>query len=596
MKEFFKMMFASMLGVMISGLLLMLFMFIMFASAISFSSGDAVSVPDHSFLEIKMDMVVKERAPKNPFGNFGAFGNEKNIGLNQIARSLKAAAQDKRIKGIYLEMGMLQAGPATVEEIRNALIDFKKSGKPVIAYGDMAPQNAYYLASVADKIYMNPVGSLEFSGLSAQVAFVKGLAEKLKVEMQIIRPDGNVYKSAVEPFFLDKMSAASREQTGKYLSSGWDIMVDNIAVSRKLTPELLNQVADSLLAFKAQNALKSGLIDGLLYKDQLLDSLKKTVGIDSRESLKYISLAKYDKAVVQEHAAEGTKGKSEGQIAVIYASGNIVMGDDDADDVISATHISKTIRKAREDKKVKAIVLRINSPGGDGLASEIIWREVELAKKEKPVIVSMGDYAASGGYYIACAATKIVAQPNTLTGSIGVFGVLPNMEKLFKEHLGITFDEVNTNSNSSFGNVMRPLNPYEYNILKRYVEDFYTHFITRVSEGRKMDVAMVDSIGQGRVWAGTDALKIGLVDTLGGLNDAVKLAASEAKIKHYKTVEWPLQSDPFLKLVKQLSGETSVNQAIRENLGANYAFYEMLSTFSKMKGIQARLPFVMIIN
>ncbi|HRZ41997.1 MAG TPA: signal peptide peptidase SppA [Bacteroidales bacterium] len=595
MKEFFKMMFASMLGVMLSGLLLMLIMFIMFASIISFSSGDEVSVPDKALLHIKLDMSVVERAPKNPFEDFGGFGNERVMGLNQILGCLEKAASDDHIKGVLIDMGMLDAGPATVEEIRNALLQFRKSGKPVIAYGDMVPQRSYYLASAADKVYLNPLGSLEFTGLSAQMAFVRGLAEKLKVEMQIIRPEGNTYKSAVEPFYLDKMSEANRDQTGKYLRSGWDMMLSNLAESRKLSPEKLNALADSLTGFKAANAYEAGLVDGLMYRDQLIDSLKKVLDPKEKTAPNIITLARYSKAIRQNDPGKGSKGKSDGQIAVIYANGNIVMGEEE-ESVISATHISKTIRKARENKKIKAIVLRINSGGGDGLASEIIWREVELARKEKPVVVSMGDYAASGGYYIACAATRIVAQPNTLTGSIGVFGVMPNMQQMFREHLGITFDEVKTHQHSTFGSPLKPLDPYEYTMLKQYVEDFYNHFLQRVSEGRNMTVAQVDSIGQGRIWAGTDALQIGLVDTLGGLDVAVKIAAAEAKLKNYKTVDLPHQTDPFMRLMKQLSGEASVQQAIRESLGVNYAFYEMLTSLGELKGIQARLPFVMTMN
>lgn len=595
MKEFFKFMFASMLGVLLSLFLFMIVLMIMLASAISFSSGDEVNIPEKSVLHMKLDMPLMDRGLKSPFGDLGAFGGEAGLGLNQIIRSLENAAKDDRIKGIYLEMGMMQAGPATVEEIRDALISFRASGKPIIAYGNMASQMSYYLASAADKVYLNPLGSIDFSGLTAQVVFFKGLSEKMKVDMQIIRPANNSFKSAVEPFYLDKMSEANREQTGKYLQAGWNHMVEGIAKSRNADIQQLNLLADSLTAFRAKNALSSGLVDGLLYQDQLTDTMKAAFGLKEKGNIHQVTVAKYDRAIKGSGLKDKEKGKKEGQIVVIYASGDIVMGDEE-DRVISADHISATLRKARENKMVKAIVLRVNSPGGDGLASEIIWREVALAAKEKPVIVSMGDYAASGGYYIACAATRIVAQPNTLTGSIGVFGVMPNLQKLFNEHLGITFDEVTTNKNSSFGSLNRPLNPFEMEMLKGYVEDFYTHFTSRVSEGRNIPVNQVDSIGQGRVWSGVDALKIGLVDTLGGLEDAVKIAAKEAGIKNFTRLEWPVQTDPFMKFMKQLSGETSVESSLRSALGENYAYYEMLRTFSNLKGVQARLPFVIDVN
>ncbi|MFO7723317.1 MAG: signal peptide peptidase SppA [Bacteroidales bacterium] len=597
MREFFKMMFASMVGFLLASFIFFFLMMVMLVSAISFAPKEDVQIASNSVLHVSFDLPIQDRAPRSPFDAFGTMGGKRPLGLNQILESIENAATDDRIKGIWLELGVMPSGMATVEEVRVALGEFRKSGKPVIAYGDMVSQSSYYLATAADKIYLNPVGNIQFSGLSAQVAFFKGLSEKLKVDMQIIRPEGNTFKSAVEPFYLDRMSEANREQTGKFLASGWSRMLKGIEEGRGLDQATLNLLADSLSAFKAEGALASGLVDGLLFKDQLLDSLRQIAGVNEKANIPMVTLAKYIRADQKSIDSDGKKEKGTfgNRIAVIYASGSIVMGDGE-DMVISSNHISQTIRKAREDKKVKAIVLRVNSGGGDGVASEIIWREVDLAAKEKPVIVSMGDYAASGGYYIACAATKIVAQPNTLTGSIGVFGVMPNMQKLFSDHLGITFDEVSTNSNSSLGNVMRPLKPFEYQMLQRYVEDFYTHFVGRVADGRGMSPEAVDSIGQGRIWSGSDAQAIGLVDELGGLNDAIRIAADEAGLKNYRVVEWPLQKDPFLKLMQQLSGEASIETAIRKNLGQNYAWFEMLATLNELKGIQARLPFVMVIQ
>jgi protease IV len=597
MKEFFKMMFASMVGFLLASFIFFILMMVMLVSAISFAPNEEVHIAQNSVLVVNLDLPVQDRAPKSPFDSFGFMGGKRPLGLNQIVKSIENAAGDNRIKAIWLEMGVGQSGMATVEEVRVALKEFRKSGKPIIAYGDMVSQSSYYLATAADKIYLNPVGSIQFSGLTAQVAFFKGLSEKLKVEMQIIRPEGNTFKSSVEPFYLDKMSEANREQTGKFLSSGWGHMLKGIEEGRGLDQATLNQLADSLTAFRAEKAYESGLVDGLLFKDQLLDSLREITGADQKTAFPMVTLAKYIRADQKSIDSGGKKekGASGNRIAVIYASGSIVMGDGE-DMVISSNHISQTIRKARQDKKVKAIVLRVNSRGGDGVASEIIWREVELAAREKPVIVSMGDYAASGGYYIACAATKIVAQPNTLTGSIGVYGVLPNMQKMFRDHLGITFDEVTTNSNSSLGSVMRPMKPFEYQMLQRHVEDFYSHFIGRVAEGRGMTPEGVDSIGQGRIWSGVDALKIGLVDELGGLGDAIRIAASEAGIENYRVVKWPLQKDPFLKLMQQFSGEAAVETSIRKSLGQHYAWFEMVAALNEMKGIQARLPFVMVIQ
>lgn len=597
MREFFKFMFASMLGFLLTAFIIFLLFFIMFASLMTFTKSEEVVIPENAILHVKLDMPILERDQKNPFQVFSTPGNMRPLGLNQIISSIGTAAEDEKVKAIYLDLGFVQAGMATVEEIRNALLDFRESGKPIIAYGDVVSQRSYYLATVADKIYVNPVSTIDFSGFSAQVAFFKGLSEKMKVEMEIIRPENNSFKSAVEPFYLDRMSEANREQTSRFLQSGWDHVLAGVESSRGLDNEHLNELADSLSAFRAEKALAGGLVDGMLFQDQLLDTLKSTLGLEADDDLNLITLGRYIKYDQKLLASKRgvVKSLKDDNIAVIYATGNIVMGEAE-DMVISSKHISQTIRKAREDKKVKAIVLRVNSPGGDGLASEIIWREVALAAKEKPVIVSMGDLAASGGYYIACAATRIVAQPNTLTGSIGVFGVIPNLQGMFKEHLGITFDEVNTNANSSLGNVMRPLNPYELQLLKTYVNDFYTHFLERVAEGRGMEVAEVDSIGQGRIWSGVDALEIGLVDELGGLQDAIAIAASEAGIEDYRILEWPVQKDPFVKLFEQLSGDAQVKRAMKEQLGSNYAYFEMLNDLGSLNGIQARLPFTMILN
>jgi protease IV len=595
MKDFFRMMLASMVGFILASIIFSLLSLVMFAMVIAMIPGEEVQVPKGSVLHVKLDMPIQDRGQKSPFDAWGGMGGTRPLGLNQIVKSLEYAAEDDRITGIYLEMGVLQGGLATVDEIREALTKFAGSGKPVLAYGNQVSQRSYYLATASNKLYLNPYGIMDFSGLTANVAFVKGLSEKLKVEIQVIRPENNNYKSAVEPFLLDKMSEANREQTSRYLQSGWDRMLTGISAGRNIDTPRLNELADSLHAFRPEKALQHGLVDGLLYQDEFMDTLKKVTGLAQDQSVNMVTLSKYIKATEKAEPTSVKKGKSRDRIAVVYATGNIVMGEGE-DMVISSEHISSTIRKARKDKRVKAIVLRINSGGGDGLASEIIWREVNLAVAEKPVIVSMGDYAASGGYYIACPASRIVAQPGTLTGSIGAFGVIPNLQGLFREHFGITFDEVKTNKNSSIGNLMRPMAPYEMAILQGYVDDFYKHFVTRVAEGRKMTTGRVDSLGHGRVWSGLDALELGLVDEIGGLQDAIRIAAEVSKTESYRVVEWPVQTDPFTKLLRQMSGETRAQRMMEQHLGVHFPMYEMLKTFGEMRGIQARIPFILHLN
>jgi protease IV len=590
MKEFLKMMLASMAGFFLASVLFSFLTLIMLVAVISLAPREDIRISSASVLHVRLDMPLQDRGTKSPFDAFGGMGSSRSMGLNQILRGLENAADDDRIQGVFLEMGVIQGGMATLEELRNGLIRFAESGKPIVAYGEMVSQRSYYLATPADRVFLNPRGMLDFSGLSAQVAFIKGLNEKLKVEMQVIRPGNNTYKSTVEPLLLDRMSEANKEQTAKYLQSNWEQLLLGIAMTRGITEERLNTIADSLSSFRTELALEYGLVDGLLYYDEVMDSMKQIMGLPSGQDPELVSIRKYIRHMEKSGMPDSDGGKKSDRIAVVYASGNIVSGRGE-ETVISSGHMSSAIRNAREDDKVKAIVLRINSPGGDGLASEIIWREVALAARTKPVVVSMGDFAASGGYYIAAPATKIVAQPNTLTGSIGVFGVVPNLQNLFKDHLGITFDEVKTNQNSGLGNVMRPLNPFEHRLLQRFVDDFYDHFLQRVAEGRGMTKEAVDSIGQGRVWSGRDALAIGLVDALGGLEEAIQLAASEAGLVEYHLVELPEQTDPFVKLFRQLSGETRANTLIRKQLGEHFRLYEMVLEMGAMQGVQARLPF-----
>jgi protease IV len=589
MKQFFKFMFASMVGTL---LLCIISSFIFFALMISLIAGaqsDKSPIKENSVLVMQLDQPIYDRTSNNPFENFdfGTMKSNTTPGLNDMLDEINYAATDQRIKGIYLELSSINAGMATVEEIRNALLEFKKSGKFIIAYSEAYSQTAYYLATVADKVYINPEGMLDFKGLSAQLFFLKGLMEKIEVQPQIIRH--GKYKSAIEPLISDKMSDANKEQTTKYITSLWEQMLKGISETRKIDVAMLNNMADSLYVTDGMSAMDFKMVDGAKYKDEVLDELRTLLGIEKSKKIEMISLVKYNKAIANDKS-EYSKDK----IAVVYAQGDIVSGDGD-DKTIGSEKVSLAIRQARLDSTVKAIVLRVNSPGGSALASEVIWREVVLAAKEKPVVASMGDLAASGGYYISCAATKIIASPNTITGSIGVFGVIPNMEKLFNNKLGITFDGVSTNKHSDYISVFRPMDAYETKVVQNNVEKTYGTFVKHVAEGRKMTEAQVDSIGQGRVWSGADAKNIGLIDDFGGLKDAIALAASLAKVEKYRIVDYPKRKDAITQLVEQLSGEGDVSLMLQKELGTNYTLYQQAKSVTELKGVQARIPYQIII-
>ncbi len=584
MKLFFKFMFASMLGFFLVFVLLSLILAGIVISAASLGGKETVTVPDKTILIMKFDEPVNDRSPSNPFSgfNFMNFKANRNLGLNDIIRNIKKAADDTKISGILLDVDVLNMGSATTEEVRNALIAFKKSGKFIYSYSEMYTQKAYYLASVSDKIYLNPAGALEFKGLSGQVMFLKGLLSKLEIEPQIIRH--GKFKSAVEPLILDKMSEANRVQTLSFISSMWNQMLKGVSESRKISVEQLTAIADSMKVRSPEDAVSLKLVDKLLYKDQLIDELMAKTGKKEMKDLSLMTLGKYSDA-----PGKSESGSSKDKIAVIYALGDIQGGEGD-DLTIGSERISKAIRKARLDKNVKAIVLRINSPGGSALASDVIWREIVLAKKAKPVVASMGDVAASGGYYIACGASKIIASPNTITGSIGVFGIVPNMQKFFSSKLGITFDQVKTNAYSDYISGIRPMTAMERKFLTRDIETIYKTFTTHVAQGRGMTVAQIDSIGQGRVWSGTDAKRIGLIDDFGGLDLAVKTAAKLAKLEKYRVTELPEQKDPFTFLMDEFSG-SGYSRIIKTELGDNYVYLNYIREISQMKGVQARLPF-----
>jgi protease-4 len=509
------------------------------------------------------------------------FESKQTLGLNEILENLEEAKKDDHIKGIFLDVSSLAAGFATIEEVRNALIDFKKSGKFILAYSEVYTQGAYYLASVADKVYMNPEGMIDFRGLSTEMMFFKGSLEKLEIEAQIIKV--GTYKSAVEPFILDKMSEPNRQQVNSFLGSMYDHFLTEISRSRKISKKTLFSLADSSKIRNPNDALIYKMIDGLKYKDEVIDELKSKSGIEKNKELKSVSIEEYAPA-----PEENSSGSSN-RIAIVYANGEIISGEGN-DESIGSDRISRAIRKARLDNKVKAIVLRVNSPGGSALASDVIWREMVLSKKVKPVIVSMGDVAASGGYYIACAADSIFAQPNTITGSIGVFGIIPNMQKFFKNKLGITFDGVKTGRYADIGSINRPLTDAERMIIQQEINKVYSTFTQKVADGRKKSQSYVDSIGQGRVWSGTEALQNGLVDRLGNIDDAIASAAKKAKLKDFKIVSYPDQVDP-IKSFFDNSGDKIKTYFMKRELGDQFIYYEQMQHAINLSGVQARIPY-----
>jgi len=577
-------MFASMVGFILSSIIIFFLFFILLISMASFSTKkEEVKIKPNSVLKVKLDYEIKERTSENPFENFSfsSFKSNKNLGLNDIIKNINKAKTDENIKGIYLELSDMSAGMATTEEIRNALLDFKSSGKFVVSYGEIIPQKSYYLATVSDKIYVMPEGMILFSGLSAEMLFLKGTMEKLEVEPQIIRH--GKFKSAIEPLIYDKMSEANRLQTMTYLNSMWAQMLKGINETRGIEIAQLNLIADSLFIRKPADAYKYKMIDSVVFYDGFITALKERLGVNASEDIEFVSLCKYN------NVPETDKKRAKDKIAIIYATGDINSGSGDEKGIYS-DDLSKTISEARSDSSIKAVVLRVNSPGGSALASEVILREVILTKAVKPFVISFGDVAASGGYYISCLADKIVSNPNTITGSIGVFGVIPNMQNFFKNKLGITFDVAKTNANSDLGSVVRPLSPQEHAIILSQVEDIYNTFITHVAEGRNMTKEEVDSIGQGRVWAGTDALNIGLVDEIGGLSKAIEIAAQLSNLTEYRIVELPKQKD-FLTMIIEDMNENISMRLVKKYLGTQYTYFEYLNKASNMEGIQARLPY-----
>jgi len=589
MKTFFGSMLGSFLGA-IMGLVIIFFIMIGIVAGImkSVKTKEVEHIDSNSILELKLDHAIPERTAENPF-NFDFDDNtpsRETGGLNDIIACIHNAATDNKIKGIYLNLADISAGISSIETIRKELQDFKKSsGKFVIAYAIGYSQKSYYLASVADKVYLYPEGEIFLKGLSVEEMFYKNALDKLGIQIQVFRHGR--FKSFVEPYILDKMSPDNKIQLHGLLSSLWGNMLSDIADSRHLTVDAINEMADSLTINSAKEALNYKLVDSLLYPDQVKAQLKSTGQNSKTKKDNEVNLVGLD----EYRRSFSVTSLSTKKIAIIYANGDIIQGQGD-DETIGSTRISKAIREARLDPEVKAIVLRVNSPGGDGIASDIIWREVELAKQKKPVIVSMGDYAASGGYYISCAASEIVAEPTTITGSIGVFGLLPNAKGLLEDKLGINTDTVSTNAHSAAPSLAFPLETRESIVLQNAIEDFYHTFLTRVADGRNMTVANVDSIGQGRVWSGSQAIKIGLVDTLGSLKVAINIAAKKANItgNDYSIEELPHQMNPFHKLLSNITNNAG-EAFLKDKLGDAYKPVEDITKLQNTRGVQARMVY-----
>ncbi len=592
MKQFIKFMFASALGTFIAVLLIITFFVALMAGAvmnIQDEAGGNVKIKPHSVVQITWKNEIKDKTHNNPFEgfDFATMESKKPIGLNDILKNIEKAANDDNVDGLFLDMETLNAGAATMEEIRNKLMEFKKSGKFIYSYANNYDQNAYYLASVSDKIILNPEGFILFKGMHVQLVFLKGLLDKLEIETQVIRGPDNKYKSAVEPLLYDHASAANREQLNAMLDAIWGKYLKVISESRGIGIEKLNQLADDLALSTADKALENHFIDQIAYRDEVLDMLKEKTG---EEKVNFVKFTKYTNVAVK-----NKKNKSKDRIAIIYAEGDIKQGKSSPGTIGSAS-LAETIRKVRNLNRIKAIVFRVNSPGGDAQASEIIRRELSLAAEKMPVIVSMGNVAASGGYWISTPGKYIFAEESTITGSIGVFGIIPNMQGLFNNKLGITFEDIQTNKNADFIDVMKPMSEMQKARLNETITRIYGNFVSLVAKSRKLDEQYVDSIARGRVWAGSDAIKIGLTDSIGGLEAAIHAAAREAKLgNNYKISEYPKEKDFFQALIEEMSGEATT-KLVKSQMGDYYKYYEQAAKIKEMQGVQARLPYFMVLN
>ena len=591
MKDFMKQAFATVVGILIFTVAMGIIGVISILGMVA-STESTPKVKDNSVLVLDLNGVMQERAEDDLYG-FLTGGEVSSLGLDELTEAIDKAKADDNVKGIYIEASMFAPdGPASVQALRNKLVEFKKSGKWIVAYGDQYTQSAYWLCSVADKVIVNPEGIVDWHGLCTETMYFKDLLAKFGVKMQIAKV--GKFKSAVEPFFADKMSDANREQISVYLNGIWGNIVKEVAQSRKLDAKTLNAYADSLVTFaSAEELLKMKLVDQVAYYDEVRAEIKKRLGLDEDDNISQVS--------VTQMCAQPNKNKADDRIAVYYAYGDIVS---DAQSEmtngasICSANVVPDLEALMNDDDVKAVVLRVNSPGGSAYASEQIWRAVTRLKAKKPVVVSMGTYAASGGYYISCAANYIYAEPTTLTGSIGIFGMFPDVSGLLTDKLGLKFDQVKTNKYSNFGTTSRPFNEEEMQYLTNMIDRGYKTFTKRVSDGRKIPVERVYEIAEGRVWLGQDALKIKLVDGIGGIEQAVAKAAELAKVKEYRTKTYPAKADMFESLLNRASSEGGnyLDGKLRSTLGEYYAPFMFLKQLDRQDAIQARMPINVVIK
>lgn len=585
MKDFFKYVCATIVGIILTSVIMTVICIVSMAGMMA-SENMSQPVKENSILRIKLQGSISEKGDdSNPMAFLMNEADMEDIPLDVALDALKKAAKNDKVKGIYLEGGILSSNPAELQELRQGLLEFKKSGKWIVSYADQYTRASYYLCSTADKIYMNPIGMLDWSGMASEPIFYKGLLEKVGIKMQVFKV--GTYKSAVEPFICDQMSDANREQVTSFLNSIWGNLQKDVAKSRKMEVDALNALADSMTFLSDPEAsVKAGLVDKLCYKSEVKEALKKRLKLEDDDKLTFTTLNDVSKA-------ENLNEKVDDEIAIYYAYGEI--NDDrtsgfSQEHTITAKEMTKDLQKLAEDKDVKAVVIRVNSPGGSAYASEQIWHEVELLKAKKPVVVSMGGLAASGGYYISCGANKIFAEATTLTGSIGIFGMFPDPSELLTKKLGLSFDVVKTNALSDFGQTGRPLNETECRMLQAYVNKGYELFTGRVALGRGMAQDSVKAIGEGRVWTGEQALKIGLVDKLGNLDDAVKAAAKLAKVEKYTTAQYPDVKPWYVGLLDKSTDDYMESQ-MRAILGEYYSTFSLIRNLKNQDPIQARIPF-----
>ena len=584
MKDFLKFTLATITGLIVTGVIVFFISILVFFSMVS-SSESETQIRKNSIMMLDLNGALAERSQENPF-EFLLDDEYSTYGLDDILSSIKKAKENEEIKGIYIQATSLATGFASLEEIRSALKDFKESGKFIVAYGDTYSQGLYYLSSVADKVLLNPQGMIEWRGLAAAPMFFKDLLAKIGVEMQVFKV--GTYKSAVEPFVSTEMSPANREQVNVYLASIWGQLTSDVAESRKVSVDSLNAIADRMIMFHpAEESVKCGLADTLIYKNDVRNYLKAMAGIDEDDRMPVLGLK--DMVNVKKNAP---KDKSGNVIAVYYAYGEIDGGTSSStgEEGINSVKVIKDLRKLKEDENVKAVVLRVNSPGGSAYGSEQIWYAVSELKKEKPVIVSMGDYAASGGYYISCNADTIVAEPTTLTGSIGIFGMFPNAKGL-TDKIGLNFDVVKTNQYADFGMLTRPMNDGEKGLMQMYVNQGYDLFLTRCSDGRGIGKEELDKIAQGRVWTGSTAKELGLVDELGGLDKAVEIAIAKSGVDAYTVMSYPKKESFLESLMNTNPGKYVKARMLNGKVGEMYRQFSIRENFDKCDRIQARVPF-----